>query len=117
MLKRNNRYIPRINNGSTHIYKAYRGATLVFGKDKREPCFAVVDDISKYTDRTWKDVYDKKSKKWYKLNNLNEYEEYGVMNEYGRLADGYSEVEYVYNDANNQGWNIDLGFKPNEKHK
>lgn len=117
MLKRNSKYIPRINNGSTHIYKAYRGATLVFGKDKIEPCFAVVDDISAYTDRTWKDVYDKKTKKWYKLNNLNEYEEYGVMNEYGRLADGYSEVEYVYNDANNQGWNIDLGFKPNENHK
>ena len=51
MLKRNNRYIPRINNGSTHIYKAYRGTTLVFGNDdKREPCFAVVDDILTYTD-------------------------------------------------------------------
>ena len=51
MLKRNNRYIPRINNGSTHIYKAYRGTTLVFGNDdKREPCFDVVDDILTYTD-------------------------------------------------------------------
>lgn len=118
MLKRNNRYIPQLKNGSTPILKAYRGATLVFGNDdKREPCFAVVDDISTYTDRTWNDVYDQKDKKWYKLNNLNEYEEYGVMNVYGRLPDGYSEVEYVYNDANNQGWNIDLGFKPNENHK
>ena len=87
MLKRNNRYIPRINNGSTHIYKAYRGATLVFGIDKREPCFAVVDDISKYTDRTWVDVYDKKTKKWYKLNNLNEYEVYGIMSVVNSLAD------------------------------
>ena len=51
MLKRNNRYIPRINNGSTHIYKAYSGTTLVFSNDdKREPCFAVVDDILTYTD-------------------------------------------------------------------
>ena len=50
MLKRNNIYIPIINNGSTPIYKAYRGATLVFGIDKREPCFAVVDDILTYTD-------------------------------------------------------------------
>lgn len=118
MLNRNNRYIPQLKNGSTPILKAYRGATLVFGNDSKiEPCFAVVDDISTYTDRTWNDVYDQKTKKWYKLNNINEYEEYGVMNFYGRLGDGYSEVEYVYNDANNQGWNIDLGFKPNEKHK
>ena len=87
MLKRNNRYIPRINNGSTHIYKAYRGATLVFGKDKREPCFAVVDDISTYTDRTWNDVYDQKTKKWYKLNNLNEYEEYGITPKLNSLND------------------------------
>ena len=88
MLKRNNRYIPRINNGSTHIFKAYRGATLVFGNDsKREPCFAVVDDISAYTDRTWKDVYGKKTKKWYKLNNLNEYEEYGITPKVNSLND------------------------------
>ena len=87
MLKRNNRYIPRINNGSTHIYKAYRGATLVFGKDKIEPCFAVVDDISTYTDMTWVDIYDKKTKRWYKLNNLNEYEVYGIMSVVNSLAD------------------------------
>ena len=88
MLKRNNRYIPRINNGSTHIYKAYRGTTLVFGNDdKREPCFAVVDDISTYTDRTWTDIYDKKTKRWYKLNNLNEYEEYGITPKLNSLND------------------------------
>ena len=63
MLKRNNRYIPQLKNGSTHIIKAYRGTTLVFGNDdKREPCFAVVDDILTYTDRTWKDVYGQKIK-------------------------------------------------------
>ena len=88
MLKRNNIYIPIINNGSTPIYKAYRGATLVYGKDdKREPCFAVVDDVKTYTDRTWNDVYDKKTKKWYKLNNLNEYERYGIMSIVNSLAD------------------------------
>ena len=97
MLKRNNRYIPRINNGSTHIYKAYRGATLVFGNDKIVPCFAVVDDISTYTDRNWKDVYDKKTKKWYKLNNLNEYEEYGIMAKVNSLADKTKKLTKLVN--------------------
>ena len=106
MLKRNNRYIPRINNGSTHIYKAYRGATLVFGNDKREPCFAVVDDISKYTDRTWTDIYDKKTKKWYKLNNLNEYEEYGIMAIVNSLADTtYYVGKMVICDFKQYKWN------------
>ena len=41
-------------------------------------CFAVVDDITQYTDREFEDVYDKTTKKWYKLNNLNQYEEYGA---------------------------------------
>ena len=106
MLKRNNRYIPRINNGSTHIYKAYRGATLVFGNDKREPCFAVVDDISAYTDRTWVDVYDKKTKKWYKLNNLNEYEEYGIMAIANSLDDTtYYVGKMVICDGKEYKWN------------
>ena len=106
MLKRNNRYIPRINNGSTHIYKAYRGATLVFGIDKREPCFAVVDDISTYTDRTWVDIYDKKTKKWYKLNNLNEYEVYGIMSVVNSLADAtYYVGKMVICDGKQYKWN------------
>jgi hypothetical protein len=41
-------------------------------------CFAVVDDISEYTDREFEDVYDNATEKWYKLNNLNQYEEYGI---------------------------------------
>lgn len=107
MLKRNNKYIPRINNGSTHIFKAYRGATLVFGNDsKREPCFAVVDDISAYTDRTWTDVYDKKTKKWYKLNNLNEYEEYGRTPIVNSLADTtYYVGKMVISDGKQYKWN------------
>ena len=106
MLKRNNRYIPRINNGSTHIYKVYRGATLVFGKDKIEPCFAVVNDISSYTDRTWNNVYDQKTKKWYKLNNINEYEEYGRTPIVNSLADTtYYVGKMVICDGKQYKWN------------
>lgn len=44
----------------------------------QEPCFAVVDDITQYSETEFEDVYDKATEKWYKLNNLNQYEEYGV---------------------------------------
>lgn len=42
------------------------------------PCFAVVDDISQYFDTEFEDVFNNADGKWYKLNNLDNYEEYGV---------------------------------------
>ena len=42
------------------------------------PCFAVVASISQYSDREFEDVFNQADGKWYKLNNLNAYEEYGV---------------------------------------
>lgn len=42
------------------------------------PCFAVVASISQYSDREFVDVFNQADGKWYKLNNLNQYEEYGV---------------------------------------
>ena len=42
------------------------------------PCFAVVADISQYSDTEFEDVFNQADGKWYKLNNLNAYEEYGV---------------------------------------
>ena len=63
----------------------YRNNAIVFYKvsggsptPEYKVCFAVVDDITQYTDREFEDVYDKTTKKWYKLNNLNQYEEYGI---------------------------------------
>ncbi len=67
------------------IVKVYRNNAIVFYKvsggsptPEYKLCFAVVDDITQYTDSEFEDVYDKATKKWYKLNNLNQYEEYGV---------------------------------------
>ena len=79
----------------------------MFGNDdKREPCFAVVDDISTYTDSTFADVYDKKTKKWYKLNNLNEYEVYGIMPSVNSLADTtYYVGKMVICDFKQYKWN------------
>lgn len=70
------------------------------------PCYAVTDDISQYSSTEFTDVYDNTSDKWYKLNNLNEFEEYGVyasgrtnVTYYdGKLTvdDGY---EYIYSGS------------------
>lgn len=44
-------------------------------------CYDVTSDIQSYTSTTYLDVYDSTAEKWYKLNNLNQYEEYGVYGE------------------------------------
>ena len=59
-------------NGAVCYYKAVQGDT------GQTPCFAVVEDITQYSDTEFVDVYDKATDKWYKLNNLDQYEEYGV---------------------------------------
>ena len=63
--------------GGSSDVKIYLGTTKLY-PHLQEPCFAVVDNISTYTARTYVDVYETSSDKWYKLNNLNAYEEYGV---------------------------------------
>jgi len=98
------------NFGDDNIIKVYKRGAVCYYKitsgdtptPVQVPCFAVVDDISQYTDREFEDVYDKATEKWYKLNNLNQYEEYGIYGS-GRtittydgkltIDDGY---EYIY---------------------
>lgn len=65
-------------HGAVCYYKITSGDTPT---PVQEPCFAVVDDITQYSETEFEDVYDKATEKWYKLNNLNEYEEYGVYGE------------------------------------
>lgn len=81
----NNSSINDWNYDTSNVIKVYRNNAIVFYKisggsptPEYKVCFAVVDDISQYTDREFDDVYDKATKKWYKLNNLNQYEEYGA---------------------------------------
>ena len=93
--------------GGSSDVKIYLGTTKLY-PHLQEPCFAVVENISTYTARTYVDVYETSSDKWYKLNNLNAYEEYGVYGSStattyydGKLViqDGY---EYQYSGS---GWN------------
>ena len=81
----NNSSINDWNFDTSNVIKVYRNNAIVFYKvsggsptPEYKVCFAVVDDITQYTDREFEDVYDKATKKWYKLNNLNQYEEYGA---------------------------------------
>jgi len=96
------------NFGDDNIIKVYRNNAVCYYKvisgdtPVQEPCFAVVDNISQYSETEFEDVFNKADNKWYKLNNLNQYEQYGIYGEGrnityydGKLTvdDGY---EYMY---------------------
>lgn len=82
----NNSSINDWNFGDDNIIKVYRNNAVCYYKitgggdtpTAQTPCFAVVDDISQYSDTEFEDVFNKADNKWYKLNNLNQYEKYGV---------------------------------------
>ena len=81
----NNSSINDWNFDTSNVIKVYRNNAIVFYKvsggsptPEYKLCFAVVDDITQYQETEFEDVYDKATKKWYKLNNLNQYEEYGA---------------------------------------
>ena len=83
MIKYNSNTINDWNFGTSNLVKVYRNNAIVFYKFDSETqefkvCYAVVDDITQYQETEFEDVYDKATEKWYKLNNLNQYEEYGV---------------------------------------
>lgn len=71
----------KIGSGSTEATVYFRGTKLWPTGEPSTPTFAVVDDITAYTDTTYVDVYDRKTSSWYKLNDLNVYEKYGIYEE------------------------------------
>lgn len=85
MIKYNNSNINDWYFDASDIIKVYRNGAVCYYKvissgttPTYQVCYAVVYDISSYTDREFVDVFNKADEKWYKLNNLNQYEEYGV---------------------------------------
>ena len=121
MIKYNNSNINDWYYDTSDIIKVYRNNAVCYYKivtsgdtPTQVPCYAVVDDISQYSDTEFVDVYNKADEKWYKLNNLNQYEEYGVYGDSissgstSRLPQGYTEVEYIQN--NTQGAYINTGL-------
>ena len=85
VIKYNNNNINDWNFGTSNVIKVYRNNAVCFYKvvgggdtPTYKLCYAVVNDIADYEGTEFVDVYDSTSKKWYKRNNLNQYEEYGV---------------------------------------
>ena len=84
MIYKNNKTINEWYFNDAELIKVYKNGAICYykmvlgGTPSQEPCFAVVNDITQYSDTEFIDVYDKATDKWYKLNNLDQYEEYGV---------------------------------------
>lgn len=118
MIKYNTKTINDWYIDASNIVKVYHNGAVCYYKLEgsptptgQTPCYAVVDDITQYQPTEFVDVYDKATQKWYKLNNLNQYEEYGVygtgldITHYeGKLTvdNGY-EYEYSNGDWVNRG--------------
>lgn len=128
MIKYNLNTINDWNFGDDNIIKVYRNNAVCYYKitsggdtpTAQTPCFAVVEDISQYSYTEFEDVFNKADNKWYKLNNLNQYEEYGIYGsgrtittydgkltidtestpQPSRLPQGYTEVEYIRQNSN-----------------
>ena len=77
-IKINDKYIQKILLGSTPVQRIYQSGSIVYEAGGSTPCFEVVDTISQASGN-YVDVYVKGESKWYKKNNLNQYEEYGLM--------------------------------------
>lgn len=93
MIKYDNNTINKLATNAT-VNKMYYGGNVAYMRYyslvPQNPCYDVIDSISSYTARTFSDVYDTSSSKWYKLNNADAYEEYGIY------ADTTASTETTY---------------------
>ena len=84
MIKYNANTINAWNYDTSSIVKAYHNGALCYYKigkatyDVHTPCFAVVENIRDYSDTEFPRVYETSTSSWYMLNNINQYEKYGV---------------------------------------
>lgn len=110
MIKYNNNTIYGWNFDTSNLIKVYRNNAIVFYKvsggsttPEYKVCFAVVYDITQYQETEFEDVYDKATKKWYKLNNINQYEVYGVYGDGRNIT--YYEGKLTFDDGYEYEWN------------
>ena len=83
--------------------KIYLGDILLYPTGGYKVCYAVVDDITQYSETEYEDVYDKATEKWFKLNNLNQYEQYGIYGS-GRNVTTYN-GKLTIDDGYEYEWN------------
>ena len=110
MIKYNTKTINDWNFDASNIVKVYHNGAVCYYKLEgsptptgQTPCYAVVDDITQYSSTEFVDAYDKATKKWYKLNNLNQYEEYGVYGEGRNIT--YYEGKLTIDGGYEYQWN------------
>ena len=87
-IKINNQSISKLYLGNISVKRAYSNGSIVYDSSVAptpQPCFEVVDTITNASGK-YVDVYAKDTQKWYKKNNLNQYEEYGIVDEVADLS-------------------------------
>ena len=98
--------INSINSFKVGAYdcQIYLGTIKLYPQSQSyDVCYAVVDDITQYSETEFEDVYDKATEKWFKLNNLNQYEEYGIYGEGRNIT--YYEGKLTVDDGYEYEWN------------
>ena len=112
MIKYNNSNINDWFFSTDNIIKVYRNNAICYYKVNNsgdtpqfDVCYAVVSDISEYQDTDFENVFSLADEKWYKLNNLSQYEQYGVYGN-GRNITTYEGkltidggYEYIYSGS------------------
>lgn len=98
----NNSSIVKAFLGTTALKRIYSGLDIVYDySDTPQPCFEVVTSISQASG-DYVDVYVQPEQKWYKKNNLSQYEEYGVYETVNDLSTAtYYSGKLVYYDTGN----------------
>ena len=87
-IKINNKSISKLYLGNIAVKRAYSNGSIVYDTGVQptpKPCFEVVDTITNASGK-YVDVYAKDTQKWYKKNNLNQYEEYCIVDEVADLS-------------------------------
>lgn len=110
MIKYNENTINDWFYSTDNIIKVYRNNAVCYYKINSsgdtptyDLCYAVVNDITQYQETEFEDVYDKATEKWFKLNNLNQYEEYGIYGS-GRTITHY-DGKLTIDDGYEYEWN------------
>lgn len=91
MFRIGDKIVKNIWYGTVGVEKIFYGTILVYQNGEPvEETFAITKDISTFTGVfDW--VFDKSKMKWYRLNNLGKYEEYGI---YGTSINPNPELQY-----------------------
>ena len=119
-IKINDQYIQKILLGSTPVQRIYQSGSIVYEAGVQptpQPCFEVVNTISQASGN-YVDVYVKGESKWYKRNNLNKYEKYGVIEyvtDFSSITYYIGKLVILLTNNHEYKWNgsewIDLGIK------